>query len=274
MINSFSMTTQNEAKATGKDIILAILDNMRESSEPLLYNTLVPSHYDVYLHREDYSRLSGIFSRIREESIQALNDELATLNKKGFSLLPGLQSKASKYEAAEKDFYVKFHIDENEELVPGDILVDSRLALTSAVEYGAGTKTQRFETIRSGGETRKLRKFREEAKQESSSALARLSFKDKEGRDREFLMTSQEISVGRGGRADFCDLELEGPADVSRRHFYLRQDPETREFFIQDVSKFGTSLNGKKLTAKEWTRLPSKALITLADIMTIEFQQL
>jgi hypothetical protein len=169
---------------------------------------------------------------------------------------------------------VKFHIDENEELAPGDILIDSRLALPSPVEYGAGTKTQRSETIRSGGETRKLRKYREEAKHEDAAALARISYRDKEGRDREFLMTSQEISAGRGGRTEFCDLELDGFADVSRQHFYLRQDPETREFLIQDVSKFGTSVNGKKLAPKEWVRLPSKATITLADVVTIEFQKL
>jgi len=263
-----------EARATGKDIVLAILDNMRESSEPLLYNTLVPSHYDVYLHREDHSRLSGIFSRIRDECIQALNAELARLSKRGFSLLPGLKSKAPRYEAAEKSWSVKFHVDENEELAPGDVLIDSRLALPPAVEYGAGTKTQRSETIRSGGETRKLRKYQEESSQEGSTALARLSYKDQEGHDQEFLMTSREISVGRGGRTEFCDLELEAPADVSRQHFYLRQDAETLEFFIQDVSKFGTSVNGKKLVPKEWIGLPSKAAITLADIMTLEFQKL
>jgi predicted component of type VI protein secretion system len=67
---------------------------------------------------------------------------------------------------------------------------------------------------------------------------------------------------------------LEGPADISRRHFYLRQDPESREFYIQDVSKFGTAVNGKKLGAKEWVPLPSKATIVLADKLTIEFQRL
>ncbi len=263
-----------DAKATGKDIVLALLDNMRESSEPLLYNTLVPSHYDVYLHRDDYSRLSGILPRIRDESIQALNAELESLNKKGFSRLAGLK-KASRYEPAGKDWAVKFHVDENEELEPGDILIDSRLALPSPMELGAGTKTQRSETIRSGGETRKLRKFQEEGKQEGSAAsLAKLTYKDKDGHEHEFLMTSQEISVGRGGRKEFCDLELDGPADISRQHFYLRQDPDTKEFFIQDVSKFGTSVNGKKLAPKEWLCLPAEATITLADIMAVGFRKL
>jgi hypothetical protein len=263
-----------QAKATGKDIILAILDNMRESGEPLLRNTLVPSHYDVYLHQDDYSRLSSILSRIRDESIQALHKELAELNKKGSSLLSGLQSKKTVYEAAEKDFSVKFHIDENEELGPGDILIDSRLALPSPKEYGVGTQTQRSETLRSGGETRKLKTFREEAKLDNAAALAKLTYREGEGRDCEFLMTVQEISVGRGGRNEFCDLELNGPADISRKHFYLRQDPESRGFFIQDISKFGTSVNGAKLASKEWISLPSKATILLAGILTIEFESL
>jgi hypothetical protein len=263
-----------ESKATAKDIILAILDNMKESCEPLLYKILVPSHYDVYLHRDDYGRLSPIFSRIRDESVQALDQKLAELNKKGLSILPGLKSAKTPYEAAEKDWFVKFRVDENDELAPGDILVDSRLALPAPVEFGVGTKTQRSETIRSGGETRRLGMRREPGKDADSAALAKLSYKDKEGQDREYLMTSAEISVGRGGRNEFCDLEIDGPADISRQHFYLRQDPQSREFFIQDVSKFGTSVDGTKLAPKEWIRLSSKTTIVLADRMTIEFQQL
>jgi hypothetical protein len=263
-----------DAKATGKDIILAVLDNMRESREPLLYSALVPSYYDVYLHREDYQRLSTIFSRIREEGIQALNKELAKLNKKGFSLFPGSRSKESELEIADREFSIKFHIDENDELAAGDIMIDSRLTLPSSPEYGVGTKTQRSSTIRSGGETRRLRKIQEEDPREDPPALARLLYKNKEGRECEFLMKSREISVGRGGRNEFCDLELDGPADVSRRHFYLRQDPDTKKFLIQDVSRFGTSVNGIKLVSKEWLDLPSKAAITIADVMTIEFEKL
>jgi hypothetical protein len=262
------------SKATGRDIALAILDNMRESAEPLLYHSLVPSHYDVYLHREDYDRLSGIFPRIREECHKALENELAGLNRKGFSLLSGLKKPgAPKYEAAEKQWSVQLYVDEDEDLAPGDILVDSRLALPQSIEYGVGTKTQRSETVRSGGETRNLRKYKEDASQDEV-AIARISYRGKEGQDREFLMISQEISVGRGGQSDFCDLVVEGPADVSRQHFYLRIDPATKEFFIQDVSRFGTEVNGKQLAPKEWVRLPSKATIKLAGKVALEFQQL
>jgi hypothetical protein len=262
-----------DARATGRDIILAILDNMRESAEPLLYETLVPSHYDVYLHRDDYGRLTGIFARIREEARRALSEELARINKKSVPRLPGLKSRVPKHEAAERDWYIKFLADEDEELVPGDILVDSRLTLPAAPEYGVGSKTQRIvETIRSGGESRKLRHQQEEIRPEGTSACARLVYPDKEGRAHEYLMTKPEIAVGRGGRTEYCDLELEAPADVSRQHFYLRQDAATREFFIQDVSKFGTSVDSRRLPAKEWVSLPSKAAIRLADKVTIEFE--
>jgi len=260
-------------KATGKDIIVAILDNMRESAEPLLYNTLVPSHYDVYLHRDDYDRLTGIFPRIRDEARRALAEELAQISKKGSSRLPGFKPKAPKYEAAEKDWYIKFLIDEDDELAPGDILVDSRLTLPAAIEYGVGSKTQRtVETIRSGGESRRLRRHEDEVRPEGAAPIAKLSYQDKDGQRREFLMTRPEISVGRGGRTEYCDLEIDAPADVSRQHFYLRQDAETREFFIQDVSKFGTSVNDRRLSPKEWIRVPPKAVIKLADKVSIEFE--
>jgi hypothetical protein len=260
-------------KATGRDIILAVLENMRESAEPLLYRTLVPSHYDIYLHPADYARLSGIFSGIREECIEALDKGLAGLGKKGFTFLPGLKSSASRYEAAEKNWAVEFHQDENEELSPGDLLVDSRLALPSPIEIGAGTQTQRFKTVRSGGETKKLQKY-QELPSDNVKPLAKLIYKDKDGNECEYLMIAVEISVGRGGQSEFCDLQLIGPADISRQHFYLRLDKDTNRFFIQDVSKFGTLVNGNKIAPKEWTSLPSKASITLAGRMIIEFQQL
>jgi hypothetical protein len=261
-------------KATGRDIIVAVLENMHESAEPLLYRTLVPSHYDIYLHPSDYARLSGIFAGIREECIAALDKELAGLGKKGFTFLPGLKSGSSRYEAAEKNWAIEFHQDEDEELSPGDLLVDSRLALPSPVEIGAGTQTQRFKTVRSGGETKKLQKYQQESPSENAAPLAKLVYMDKDGGQCEYLMRAAEISVGRGGQTEFCDLELSGSADISRKHFYLRLDKEMNEFFIQDVGKFGTSVNGNRIAPKEWTRLPSKATITLADRMIIEFQQL
>lgn len=262
-----------EGKATGRDIILAILENMRESGEPLLYDTLVPSHYDVYLHREDFDRLSGIFARIRDEARKALGAELGKMGRKGRSFLPGT-AKQEKYEAAESDWYVKFHVDEDGELAPGDILVDSRLTLPAHQEYGVGSKTQRSVTLRSEGETRKLKRSEEAETGTAAQPFARLSYVGKDGQRREYVMTAGEIAIGRGGRAGYCDLELDVPADISRQHFYLRRDASSREFYIQDVSRFGTSVNGEALTPKEWVRIPPKATIRLAGKVVVEFETL
>ena len=262
-----------DAKATGRDIILAILENMRESMEPLLYSTVAPSIYDVYLHPDDHERLAGIFARIREEAKTALNQDLGR-SRKSRPLLPGLRKDLPKVEAAEGDWYISFHKDENQELAAGDILVDSLLTLPKQQEFGAGGKTQRTVTLRSDGETRKLRTFQEDAAGKEAVALARLVYQDKNGQRQEFLMTAREISIGRGGRTEYCDLQLEGPVDISRQHFYLRKVEETREFFIQDVSKFGTTVDGKGIEHKQWVRLPDKARIGLADKMVIEFESL
>jgi len=269
------------AKAVGRDIILAILDNMREASEPLLYSTVVPSLYDVYLHPDDHDRLAGIFPQIREQAKRALSEGLTDLNRAHRSFLPGLKTRRPKHESAEGDWYIKFHKDEDEELAPGDILIDSRLSLPAAKEFGAGGKTQRTVTVRSGGETKKLRTYQENQPQEvpevqplSPAAVAKLAYQDQKGERREFLMTSPEIAIGRGGRAEYCDLELDGPVDISRQHFYLRQDEKTREFFLQDVSRFGTMVNGKEVAHKEWVQIPSKAKISLAGKFVIDFERL
>jgi hypothetical protein len=262
-----------DAKATGKDIILAIVDNMRASQEPLLYSTLVASHYDVYLHRDDYERLAAVFPRVREEAARALKEELDRVQGKGRSFLPGLKPGGPKPEPVESQWNIKFHTDEDEDLNPGDILVDSRLTMPLQPEYGTGSKTQRMVTVRSGGETKRLRSYDETGPQAPAiRPIARLTYLDKEGRKQEYLMTSSEIAIGRGGRNEFCDLQVDGPVDISRQHFYLRRDEETREFFIQDVSRFGTMVDGKKLAQREWVPIPAKARIKLADKVVIEFE--
>src|SRR3954470_6288450 len=40
-------------RVTGRDVILAIGENMGQSLEPLVTKTIAPSHYQVYLHPDD-----------------------------------------------------------------------------------------------------------------------------------------------------------------------------------------------------------------------------
>jgi len=266
------MDTQSktrQAKATGREIILAIVENMQESLEPLLYSTLAPSRFDVYLHEDDYERVKGILDRISSESKLALEARVRQMNSK-----PLFGPEPVKVESAEGDWFIRFFKSEEEDFEPGDIMIDSALTTAVSTAFGVGAKTQRVVTVRSRGESRQIRSYQEEGRP-PELRLARFSYKDRNGQRREDFMTKKDVLVGRGGENVPCDIELTCVDDVSRSHFYLRFDEEKgREFWIQDVSKFGTAVNGRKLEKGKWTLLPSKAVIRLAEKVDLEFEAL
>src|SRR5688500_20147290 len=63
-----------------RDVIDAVVENMRQNLEQLKYSTLAPSRYTVYLHPNEYARLEGIIPVLREQTVQALSEELERLN--------------------------------------------------------------------------------------------------------------------------------------------------------------------------------------------------
>jgi predicted component of type VI protein secretion system len=97
-------------------------------------------------------------------------------------------------------------------------------------------------------------------------------------------MTKNEIVVGRGGRDYWTDLKLDTLPDVSREHCRLRRDPATGQFFLKDLSRLGTTINGEKapssLDAAEGERrdrnveapLPAQARIGLAGVVFLDFR--
>src|SRR5438034_6638092 len=68
------------ARRPARDVIEAVVENMRTNLEPLKYSTLAPSRYTVYLHSSEYARLEGIVPILQEQTIRALADELEQLN--------------------------------------------------------------------------------------------------------------------------------------------------------------------------------------------------
>ena len=65
---------------TGRDIIEEFVNRMRTESEPLRYSSLAHGVYRVFLHREDYERLSPARRTMVEEASRALDEELERLN--------------------------------------------------------------------------------------------------------------------------------------------------------------------------------------------------
>src|ERR1700761_3101528 len=70
-----------EDRATGRDVIEAIAENMESSLEPLVTKTVAPSLYQVYLHNQDHERLRTLFGDIEADAKRHLDQQLARLNR-------------------------------------------------------------------------------------------------------------------------------------------------------------------------------------------------
>ena len=275
--------------ATARDIILEVVRNMREGLEPLHYTTLPPAIYHVYLHPEDFERLRGIFPRMQEETRQALDAEMAELNRASLGERLKLARKpASKVVAPDGGWRIEFFENTDEDVEPGDIVIYSELALPAKPEYGAGSMTKRINTRRMAGELTASQKYEERlpetlAETKEMEAYATIEYEDQAGRQT-YRMAKNQIVIGRGGRDYWTDLKLTTLPDVSREHVRLRRDAQSGEFFIKDLSRLGTSVNGEQIpTSVEYVdgekrdknvevKLPATARIGLADVVFLDFK--
>ncbi|MGA3040685.1 MAG: FHA domain-containing protein [Bryobacteraceae bacterium] len=271
--------------ATARDIILEVVRNMREGLEPLHYTTLPPAIYHVYLHAEDFERLRGIFPRMQEETRQALDAEMAELNRASLGERLKLARKpASKVVAPEGGWRVEFFENTDDDVEAGDIVIYSELALPAKQEYGAGSMTKRINTRRLAGELTASQKYEERLPEtKEMEAFAIIDYQDQTGRQT-YRMAKNQIVIGRGGRDYWTDLKLTTLPDVSREHVRLRRDAQSGEFFIKDLSRLGTSVNGEQIpTSVEYVdgekrdknvevKLPATARIGLADVVFLDFR--
>ena len=65
---------------TARDIILEIVHNMREGIEPMLYSSLAPAVYQVFVHADDFERLCPVAARLVDEARRALDEDVDELN--------------------------------------------------------------------------------------------------------------------------------------------------------------------------------------------------
>ena len=96
-------------------------------------------------------------------------------------------------------------------------------------------------------------------------------------------MRKDLITIGRGGSAHWVDVQVTSGTRVSREHCRIRRHEDGR-FFLQDVSTWGTSVNGQRVTpfvrpsttgqpeeTGQEHELPREARIQLADAVLIDF---
>jgi hypothetical protein len=307
--------------ASAREIIIEIVRNMREGLEPLQYSTLAPAIYHVYLHPDDLDRLRGIVPKIVEEAKRALDAELEALNRGSFTdKLRFARKQQPKISAPDGGWQIRLLENNEDDTAAGDIVIFSELAMPQKPDYGAGSMTKRVATRRMGGrQTTASESYAatpilpneansappsapilpnepnlapvpppnlpNEANLSEPGAVAVLEYEDRGGR-RTYHMTKNEIVVGRGGRDYWTDLKLETAPDISREHFRLRRDPNTGKFFLKDLSRLGTTINGEKVASSVEivngekrdrnleAPVPEQARIGLADVLFLDFHTL
>jgi hypothetical protein len=272
-------------KRPARDLIDAVLENMRNNLEPLKYSTLAPNRFVVYLHPDEFARVEPIVGVLQEQTVRALEDELRKLNNPPVlrRYLDRLTGGPVPIENAGREWQIEFHPDADGELGPGDILIHSELMLPSAGDdLGAGQRTRRITTVHVGHRTTKREETVSATASSSTVVHGRLQYEDNAG-PHTFEISRDSIVIGRGGIAYRADVRIESSVDVSREHARIRRDPRSGSFFIIDLSTLGTTVNGERVpkgydvadgTKREngvETPLPNRARIGLADTVFLQF---
>ena len=112
-----------------RDLIEAVLENMRRNLEPLKYSTLAPSRYVVYLHPTEFARLEEVMPVLKEQTARALDEELQRLNAASLTrrMFGRVLGATPPVENPARAWQIEFMADPDGDVAEGDILIHSDL---------------------------------------------------------------------------------------------------------------------------------------------------
>lgn len=295
---------------SGRAIWEAVRDELRLNLYALPFSTLAPAVYHVYLHPADYAQIEGIAPLLIDQIRRALSEEVERLNRGSASRVRGVLARLLEREVPAPidvpagGWTIHLKADADQELLPGQIGIVSVLAMPAPAEY-EGTPTTRIVRSRVDGTGRVSSVVVESAENQAPASVAaalpiapspqtaretdtralrdraRLTYTDDQG-PHTFVMRKDVIAIGRGGSAAWVDVQVVAGSRVSREHLRIRVD-EHGAFFVQDVSLWGTTVDGAPVPpavkgpegvaqpGPEWP-LPDRARIGLADVLVIDFE--
>jgi hypothetical protein len=279
---------------SGQRIWKAIRDELMLNLYPLPCSTLAPSIYHVYLHPDDFSAIEGVVPRIVIEVQRALTAEVekvnAGLERSGRRVLTRLLEREDvpPIEVPPSGWEVHIGADTDGELERGHFGIVSTLSMAAPAEYGGTPTTRIVKSVVGRGRRTSTTEVQQPVPTAAlspalpdSGERATLTYEDEQG-PHVFIMRKDSLSIGRGGSSAWVDVQVMTTPKVSREHIRLRRDASGR-FFIQDVSLWGTSVNGQPLPPGVKTtqgviepgaeqELPPSSRIGLADAVTIQFE--
>jgi hypothetical protein len=233
---------------------------MRESIVPMLYSTIAPSAYVVYLHPDDYALIDDVVPLIETQLDRAIEEALAQLNnRRAWRRIARLVRKQVPPVDVMAPWTIDIVPDPNNQLQRGQVAVQSDVRRPAA-EY-AGPPTLRVTAVAPVLATIA-----------TTPAAAMLTIEDLEGR-RDHVIVDNPTVVGRGGDGSEVHVRLRTAGEVSKRHCLLRRDESSGRFFITDLSRNGTSVDGERLPHGVDVALPDCARIGLAGSLDLEFKR-
>ena len=263
---------QGEGKITGRIIIDQLVRNMELGQFEMAYSTLLPCIFSLYLHPDDYNRLTGVFDLVKEDARRALTARMEQLNAKpplSLGVIRGAKERKP-YKIACKDWSLEFFPD-SEGVVPvGDVEIHSELNEIPEPGYHGAKTTLMGREPTVGTTTGQNGPAKSEERPPAEPVYAEIRYEDDSG-EQLFLMTQDEISIGRGGDDVPVNVALYTNDEVSREHLRVRRDNAGR-FLIVDKSMNGTWLNGKRLPRGREESLPQRAEICVAEVITLHFE--
>jgi hypothetical protein len=255
-----------QSRISGQTIINELIRNMEVGRLEMNYSVLLPCIFSVYLHPDDYVRLAGVETLIREDAKRALAARMAEWNAKNSLFRRGGTRKSHKI--AREDWWIELFADTEGSVPPGDVEIHSELNDITQPGYH-GVKTTLIEREPSVTSARVARD-RESTRAHSEKVFAEIRYQDDSG-PQTYFVTQNEVSVGRGGEDLWVDLPLYTNEEVSREHLQLRRTA-AGAFTILDKSRNGTWLNGRRLARGVEEMIPDRAEIGLAEVLKLTFQ--
>jgi FHA domain len=254
----------------GQTIVDELIRNMEAGRLEMAYSVLLPCLFSVYLHPDDYARLSSVQELIRDDARRALSARMAEWNaaKQGKSLLHRATTR-KEFRIAQNDWWIELFPDTEGSVPPGDVEIHSELNDVAQPGY-RGAKTTLIDREPSVPQEVVVRD-RRSTRLNTGRVFAEIRYKDDSG-PQTFFVTQNEISIGRGGEDQWVDLPLYSSDEVSREHARLRRDPSSGAFILLDNSRNGTWLNGRKLSRGVEEKLPDRAEIGIAEAVRLSFE--
>lgn len=268
---------------TPEDIVAGILKEFQQSTLPGFYVDYVRNSFRVFLHPEDFGVLKPFQTRIRDEAIRALDQEMERLNKGRNGGLFGGGGRTKRCERL-GNWSVEFYTNEDEDAADKGLVVLAEGVAPEEPEPLEGSATVKRELPDSDDAIGRTHRMQEPGGgPRNAEVLASLSFTDDAG-DHTFEMVKDLIKIGRGGPNVWVDVVVASAKDVSRLHCQIRWDSGGERFFIRDFSRYGTWVQGKRVPPSVAESgndqqnpdlevpVPAQAQIMLAEKITLQFR--